>query len=113
VLTEQPSANRRYRRNWSRSAGCLHKPRALNVLLALRDSTKPKLSDVSPTLGQILSLGKKKPTILRELVGRAKNPLNALLLALAIVSYSLGDIRAAAVIAIMDSECQAKARQYG
>ena len=53
VLTEQPSANRRYRRNWSRSAGCLHKPRALNVLLALRDSTKPKLSDASPTLRQI------------------------------------------------------------
>ena len=43
----------------------------------------------------------KKPTILRELLGRVKNPLNALLLTLAIVSYFLGDIRAAAVIAIM------------
>jgi P-type Mg2+ transporter len=33
--------------------------------------------------------------------GRAKNPLNALLLSLATVSYFLGDIRAAIVIAIM------------
>src|SRR5271157_3737479 len=51
--------------------------------------------------GPNLITREKKPTILRELVGRAKNPLNALLLALAIVSYFLGDIRAAAVIAIM------------
>ena len=33
--------------------------------------------------------------------GRAKNPLNALLLSLAVISYFLGDIRAAIVIAIM------------
>jgi magnesium-transporting ATPase (P-type) len=33
--------------------------------------------------------------------GRAKNPLNALLVSLATVSYFLGDIRAAIVIAIM------------
>ena len=38
---------------------------------------------------------------MRELWGRAENPLNALLLSLAIVSYFLGDIRAAVVIAIM------------
>ena len=91
--------------------------------------------------GPNLITREKKPTILRELVGRIQNPLNALLLALAIVSYFLGDIRAAAVIAIMillavttafiqehrsneaaanvaglgqdDSECQAKDRQYG
>jgi Mg2+-importing ATPase len=42
-----------------------------------------------------------KPTILGELWGRAKNPLNALLLTLAIVSYFLGDVRAAIVIAVM------------
>ncbi len=42
-----------------------------------------------------------KPTILQELWRRARNPLNALLLALAIVSYFLGDVRAAIVIASM------------
>ena len=42
-----------------------------------------------------------RPSVLRELWGRAKNPLNALLLSLATVSYFLGDIRAAIVIAIM------------
>ena len=42
-----------------------------------------------------------RPSVLRELWGRAKNPLNALLLSLATVSYLLGDIRAAIVIAIM------------
>jgi P-type Mg2+ transporter len=42
-----------------------------------------------------------KATILQELWGRARNPLNALLLTLAAVSYLLGDIRAAVVIAAM------------
>ena len=51
--------------------------------------------------GPNLITREKKPTILRELVGRAKNPLNALLLTLAIVSYFLGDVRAAVVIATM------------
>jgi P-type Mg2+ transporter len=40
-------------------------------------------------------------TILGELVGRSINPLNGLLLALAIASYFLGDQRAAIVIAVM------------
>ena len=40
-------------------------------------------------------------TILRELVGRSINPLNGLLLTLAIVSYFLGDRRAALVIVVM------------
>ena len=40
-------------------------------------------------------------TILGEVVGRSINPLNVLLLALAIVSYFLGDQRAAIVIAVM------------
>src|SRR5450631_4386690 len=42
-----------------------------------------------------------RPSVVRELWGRAKNPLNALLLSLATISYFLGDIRAAIVIAIM------------
>nr|WP_246207230.1 magnesium-translocating P-type ATPase [Methylocystis heyeri] len=42
-----------------------------------------------------------KATILQELWGRARNPLNALLLTLAIVSYFLGDVRAAIVISSM------------
>lgn len=40
-------------------------------------------------------------SILTELVTRSVNPLNVLLLTLAIVSYSLGDRRAAIVIAVM------------
>ena len=37
----------------------------------------------------------------QELLGKAKNPLNFLLLTLAAVSFFLGDTRAAAVIAVM------------
>jgi Mg2+-importing ATPase len=43
----------------------------------------------------------QKPTILQEIWGRARNPLNALLLTLAVASYFLGDARAAIVIALM------------
>ncbi len=43
----------------------------------------------------------RRASVMRELVGRAKNPLNALLLALAVASYALGDLRAAVVIAAM------------
>jgi P-type Mg2+ transporter len=42
-----------------------------------------------------------QPGIFRELVGRARDPLNSLLLTLAVVSYVLGDVRAAVVIAGM------------
>ncbi len=42
-----------------------------------------------------------KPTVLQELWSRARNPLNALLLTLACVSYFLGDVRAAVVISLM------------
>jgi Mg2+-importing ATPase len=38
---------------------------------------------------------------LAELIGRARNPLNFLLLSLAAVSFFLGDRRAAAVITVM------------
>lgn len=43
----------------------------------------------------------RKPTIVEEIWSRAKNPLNALLLSLAALSYTLGDIRAAIVIVLM------------
>jgi Mg2+-importing ATPase len=53
------------------------------------------------TYGPNLVTRERKPTILQEIWNRAKNPLNALLLTLAVVSYFLGDLRAAIVIAIM------------
>ena len=52
-------------------------------------------------LGPNLVAHERQQTVLEELIGRAKNPLNFLLLTLAAVSYSLGDTRATAVIAGM------------
>ena len=43
----------------------------------------------------------RRQSLFAELVGRARNPLNFLLLSLAAVSYFLGDRRAAAVITVM------------
>ena len=43
----------------------------------------------------------RRQSLFAELVGRARNPLNFLLLSLAAVSYFLGDRRAAAVISVM------------
>jgi len=43
----------------------------------------------------------RQPTIPEELWSRSKNPLNALLVTLAFVSYFVGDVRAAAVIVVM------------
>ena len=63
--------------------------------------------DVSEAAARLKSLGpnliaqEERPSIFRELAGRAKNPLNGLLLSLAFISYLLGDIRAAVVIAVM------------
>jgi Mg2+-importing ATPase len=51
--------------------------------------------------GPNLVARERKATIPEELWSRARNPLNALLLALASVSYFLGDVRAAVVIAAM------------
>ena len=51
--------------------------------------------------GHNLVARERKATIPEELWSRARNPLNALLLTLAVVSYFLGDIRAAVVIAAM------------
>jgi Mg2+-importing ATPase len=52
-------------------------------------------------LGPNLVAHERRQGLLQELIGRAKNPLNFLLLTLAAVSYFLGDQRAAAVIAAM------------
>jgi Mg2+-importing ATPase len=49
--------------------------------------------------GPNLVTREQKPTIARELWSRASNPLNALLLTLAIISYFLNDLRAATAIA--------------
>ena len=51
--------------------------------------------------GPNLVARERKPTIPEEIWNRARNPLNALLLTLAVVSYFLGDVRAAMVIASM------------
>src|SRR5581483_3612823 len=50
------------------------------------------------SFGPNLVTRERKPTVLEEIWSRARNPLNALLLALAVVSYFLGDLRAAIVI---------------
>jgi Mg2+-importing ATPase len=51
--------------------------------------------------GPNLVARERKATIPEELWSRARNPLNALLLTLAFVSFFLGDVRAAVVIAAM------------
>jgi Mg2+-importing ATPase len=51
--------------------------------------------------GPNLIARERQPGIVQELVNRARNPLNALLLTLSVVSYVLGDRRAAVVIAFM------------
>ena len=53
------------------------------------------------TLGPNLVAHERQQSLVEELIGRARNPLNFLLLSLAAVSYFLGDKRAAAVIAVM------------
>jgi len=51
--------------------------------------------------GPNLVARESRPSVLQEIWTRCKNPLNALLLVLAAVSYSLGDVRAATVIVLM------------
>src|SRR5215469_1049715 len=53
------------------------------------------------SIGPNLIARERKATIPKELWGRASNPLNALLLTLSAISYFLGDVRAAVVIAGM------------
>jgi Mg2+-importing ATPase len=52
-------------------------------------------------VGPNLVAHERGQSLFAELVGRARNPLNFLLLSLAAVSFSLGDRRAAAVITVM------------
>jgi Mg2+-importing ATPase len=42
-----------------------------------------------------------RPSVVQELWARAKNPMNALLLCLAVVSYFLGDIKATVIITVI------------
>jgi Mg2+-importing ATPase len=51
--------------------------------------------------GPNLVAHERRQSLVGELIGRARNPLNFLLLSLAAASYFLGDERAAAVIAVM------------
>jgi P-type Mg2+ transporter len=53
------------------------------------------------TYGLNLITREQKPSIGQEIWNRAKNPLNGLLLTLALVSYFVGDVRAAVVIGLM------------
>jgi Mg2+-importing ATPase len=52
-------------------------------------------------LGPNLVAHERQQSLVQELIGRAKNPLNFLLLTLAALSYFLGDVRAAAVIVVI------------
>src|SRR6516165_4005694 len=51
--------------------------------------------------GPNLVAHERQQSLIEELIGRARNPLNFLLLSLAAVSYFLGDSRAASVIGVM------------
>ncbi len=92
-------------------------PRNIDELLALSqlspEAVGQRIGSSSSGLGadeaarRLRSFGlnlvtrEKEATIPREIWSRAKNPLNGLLITLAVVSYFLGDVRAAAVIVIM------------
>jgi len=72
------------------------------LLKQLHTSDEGLTSEAAATrlnaLGPNLVAHERRQTVLEELIGRAKNPLNFLLLTLATVSYFLGDTRAAGVI---------------
>ena len=72
-----------------------------NVGSSLAGLTAEEAERRLKSYGHNLVTRERKPTILQEIWGRAGNPLNALLLTLAVVSYFLGDVRAAIVIALM------------
>jgi P-type Mg2+ transporter len=76
-------------------AACRHVGSSLEGLTT--EEARSRLEAFGPNL----VTRERKPTILQEIWGRGRNPLNALLLVLAVGSYLLGDIRAAIVIALM------------
>jgi P-type Mg2+ transporter len=67
----------------------------------LEGLSQAEVAERQKKIGLNVVTRERKATILWELWGRARNPLNALLLTLATVSYFLGDVRAAVVIAAM------------
>ena len=76
------------------------------ALLKQLDTTFEGLTDEAAAqrlsaFGPNLVAHERQQSLVEELIGRAKNPLNFLLLSLAALSYFLGDKRAAAVIAVM------------
>lgn len=75
---------------------------------ALRQlKSSPDGLDIAEAAARLKTIGpnsigqEKTPGILSQLASRAMNPLNALLLSLALISYVLGDLRAAIAIAIL------------
>jgi P-type Mg2+ transporter len=74
----------------------------LTELDTTRDGLTPEAAAVKlAAFGPNLVAHERQQTLVEELIGRAKNPLNFLLLTLAAASYFLGDKRAAGVIAGM------------
>ena len=77
-------------------------PAVWSMLRTSPDGPEPAEAERSLASGGPNLIAKEdRPSVVRELWGRAKNPLNALLLSLATASYFLGDLRAAIVILIM------------
>jgi Mg2+-importing ATPase len=76
-------------------AACVHLESSLAGL------TQEEAQSRLKTFGPNLIARETRPSMLQELWVRCRNPLNALLLGLAIISYFLGDVRAAIVIALM------------
>src|SRR3974377_415588 len=76
---------------------CRLEPQACCARMAssLAGLTPEQAEQKLKTFGRNLVPRGRQPTLLEELWGRAKNPLNALLLTLGITSYFLGDARAA------------------
>src|SRR5277367_5946595 len=67
----------------------------------LEGLSQPEAETRLKRFGLNLVTRERRVTILQELWGRARNPLNALLLTLAVVSWFLGDERASIVIIAM------------
>jgi Mg2+-importing ATPase len=77
-----------------------------NVALGKLDCTDAGLDEAEAArrlkrFGRNQIAQENRTGVIHEIINRTKNPLNALLLTLAVVSYFLGDVRAAIVIATM------------
>ncbi|MFO1088531.1 MAG: magnesium-translocating P-type ATPase [Hyphomicrobiales bacterium] len=78
----------------------------LDALLTDLDTTRDGLTETEAAarlerVGPNVVARERGPTVWQELLGRTLNPLNALLVTLALVSWSTGDVRAAVVILFM------------